>query len=412
VSLESDATVAVVGAGLAGLRATETLRAAGHVGRIVLVGAEAHPPYDRPPLSKQLLAGAWGLDRVVLRNADKLGELGAELLLGQRVAGLDLDASELALEDGSVVAFDGLVVASGAQPRLLPGTESLAGVHTLRTLDDCLALAEATASPETRLVVIGAGFIGAEVAATCHSRGLSVTVLEALAVPLARVLGEEMGAACGALHRAHGVELRTGTAVAGLRSEPADRAGGGRKVSAVELIDGTVVQADVVLVGIGVEPSTAWLAGSGLELRDGVVAGPTLHAAERVVVAGDVARWHDDGIGADRRIEHWTNAAEGGVHAARSLLAGLRRAEPYRPVPYFWSDQYEVKIQVLGSPSPEDDVAVVDGSVDDGRFVAVYGRRGQLTAALGFGRPRQLMGFRALLEGGASFDEARALLSA
>ena len=186
------------------------------------------------------------------------------------------------------------------------------------------------------------------------------------------------------------------------------RGGPAGAVDGVELVDGAVLDADVVVIGIGVVPTTGWLEGSGLEISDGVVADATLHAADDVVVAGDVARWFDEGLGAHTRIEHWTNAAEQGVAAARSLLAGRAAASPYVPVPYFWSDQYDVKIQVIGYPGPDDDVVVVDGSVREGRFVALYGRGGKLSAALGFSRPRQLMGYRPLLEAGASFDDALA----
>jgi 3-phenylpropionate/trans-cinnamate dioxygenase ferredoxin reductase subunit len=409
VSLETQATVVVVGGGLAGLRAAETLRAGGHGGPVVLAGAEAHPPYDRPPLSKQFLAGTWGLDRVVLRGHEKLAALGLELRPGHRAVWLDVAGHEVGFDDGSVVPFDGLVVATGAEPRTMSGAEGVAGVHVLRTLDDCLSLAAAGADPAARLVVIGAGFIGSEVAATFHGQGRRVTVVEALPIPLARVLGDEMGEACACLHREHGVDLRTGVAVAGLRTElEAAR----KRVTGVELVDGTVIPAEVVLVAIGVRPATGWLRSSGLEVRDGVVADATLHAADGVVVAGDTARWWDEDHGVERRVEHWTNAAEQGMHAARSLMAGRRAADAYRPVPYFWSDQYDVKIQMIGIPDPADPVEVVEGSVESGRFVAIYEHDGRLSAALAFGRPRQLMRFRPLLEHQARFEEARSLLSA
>ena len=403
--LDPQATVAIVGASLAGLRAAESLRAEGHSGPIVMVGAEPHVPYDRPPLSKQLLAGTWGIERVVLRPPEKLSALSLDLRLGRRATALDVSAGALELDDDTTVRFDGLVIATGSTPRPLPDTEELANVHTLRTLEDCQALSDATSTPGTRLVVVGAGFIGAEVAATCSGRGAAVTVIEALTVPLARVLGEEMGAACAALHRGHGVDLRLGTGVARLLAEGE---GSQRRAVAVELSDATVVPADVVVVGIGVTPATGWLDGSGLEVSDGVVADATLHAAPSVVVAGDVARWHDESLGTDLRIEHWTNAAEQGAHAARSLLAGRQGAFAYRAVPYFWSDQYDMKIQVLGHPHPDDEVTVVDGSLDAGRFVALYGHGGRLGAVLGFGRPRQLMGYRSLLEDGASYGAALA----
>jgi len=405
MALERSGTVAVIGASLAGLRAAEGLRAEGHTGTIVVVGAESHPPYDRPPLSKQFLAGTWGLERIVLRPPDKLAALDLDLRLGRVAVALDVEGRVVELDDGTAVAFDGAVLATGAQPRRLPHSGGVAGVHTLRTLEDALALGAEAAVEGARVVVVGAGFIGSEVAATCAGRGARVTVVEALEVPLARVLGPAMGQACAALHADHGVTLHTGVGVAGL--EVAETGTGGR-VTGVRLADGRLLDADVVVVGIGVTPTTGWLEGSGLELADGVVAGPTLHVAPHVVVAGDVARWFDRSLDALVRIEHWTNAAEQGAVAARNLLAGADAAEAYVPVPYVWSDQYDVKIQMIGHPGPDDDVEVVDGAVADRRFVALYGRAGKLTAALGFSRPRQLMGYRPLLEKGASFDEALA----
>ncbi|HUI03996.1 MAG TPA: FAD/NAD(P)-binding oxidoreductase [Acidimicrobiales bacterium] len=402
MTLDAGSTVVIVGGSLAGLRAAETLRAEGHGGTITLIGAEPHVPYDRPPLSKQFLAGSWGLERVVLRPPEKLAALGLDLRLGHRAERLDLDGRTLELDDGALVGFDGLVLATGAQPRPLPGAPALSGVHVLRTLEDSIALG-AVIGEAVRVVVVGAGFIGSEVAATCRARGAHVTVVEALPQPLARVLGEEMGAACGALHSANGVELRTGVGVAGLVA-----GANGGAVGGVALDDGTVLDADVVVVGIGVVPTTAWLEGSGLELADGVVADATLHAAEGVVVAGDVARWFDQGEGALVRIEHWTNAAEQGAVAARSLRAGRAGAAPYVPVPYFWSDQYDTKIQVIGHPRPDAEVVVVEGTPSSGRFVALYGHDGKLVAALGFGRPRQLMAYRPLLEARAGFGEALA----
>jgi len=396
-------TIVVVGASLAGLRAAETLRAEGYDGTIVLVGAEPHLPYDRPPLSKQFLAGTWGLDRVLLRPSEKITALGLDLRLGHSARGLDIEGHTVELDDGSTVGFDGLVLATGAHPRALPGALRLSGVHTLRTLEDCLALGSAVRREGARVVVVGAGFIGSEVAATCRGIGTRVTVVEALPEPLSRVLGSEMGAVCGALHVDHDVELLTGVGVSALHP-----AADGVSVDGVVLDDGRVLDCDVVVIGIGVVPTTGWLEGSGLELADGVVADATLHVADDVVVAGDTARWFDQGVGAHIRIEHWTNAAEQGVAAARSLLAGRPHASAYVPVPYFWSDQYDVKIQVIGHPHPDDDIVVVDGSVPERRFVALYGRAGRFTAALGFSRPRQLMGYRPFLESGASFDDALA----
>jgi len=402
-------TIVVVGASLAGLRAAETLRADGYDGRIVLIGAESHQPYDRPPLSKQLLAGTWGLDRVRLRDPDKIDALGLDLRLGHTAVALDVEGHRLEIDDGDRIAFDGAVVATGAHPRRLPGTAHISGVHTLRTLEDCLSLGAAIGGEETKLVVVGAGFIGSEVAATCRGLGAHVTVVEALPVPLARVLGDQLGAACAALHTAHGVDVRAGIGVSRLVTEESVD---GERVTGVALVDGSVIPADVVVVGIGVTPTTDWLAGSGLDVDDGVRADATLHAADDVVVAGDLTRWFDEGLGAEIRIEHWTNAAEQGVAAARSLVAGRGVTPAFSPVPYFWSDQYDTKIQVIGYPRPDDEVIVVDGSLEERRFVALYGRRGRLSAAVGFSRPRQLMGFRPLVEVRASLDEARAHLQA
>jgi 3-phenylpropionate/trans-cinnamate dioxygenase ferredoxin reductase subunit len=398
--LDANSSVVIVGASLAGTRAAETLRAEGHSGSVTVLGAERHPPYDRPPLSKQFLAGTWGLDRVLLRSPDKLGALGLELRLGRSAVALDVAGHAVEVDDGSRLHFDGLVVATGAHPRRLPGAPSLEGVHTLRTLEDSLAIGRSAATEGARVVVVGAGFIGSEVAATCRMRGADVTIVEALPAPLAGVLGLDVGAACAALHAQHGVRVVAGVGVSRLAGDAESH------VTGVVLDDGTVLDADAVVVGIGVRPTTRWLEDSGLELFDGVVADATLFAADDVVVAGDVARWFAEDVGAHVRIEHWTNAAEQGVVAARNLLVGRGAALPYVPVPYFWSDQYDVKIQMIGHPDPNDDVEVVDGSFAEGRFVALYGRAGRLRAAVGFNRPRQLMRYRPLLESGASFAEA------
>ncbi len=395
-------SVAIVGASLAGMRAAAALRDEGYSGGIVVVGDEHHQPYDRPPLSKQFLAGKWDESRISLVPPGKVEELGLELRLGRKAVALDVSGHEIELDDGTRLGFDKAVVATGSHPRNLPGVEPSDTVVTLRTLDDSRHLASVIGA-DTRLVVVGGGFIGSEVAATAKSLGATVTVLEALAVPLARVLGEQVGRAAASLHEAHDVRVRTGTGVKGIT-----QTGTGPVVG---LDDGSTLDADLVVVGIGIVPTTSWLEGSGLEIDNGVVVDSTLHATEDVLAAGDVARWHDLASGRTVRAEHWTNAAEQGAAAARSLLAGRSSAEPFLTIPYIWSDQYDVKIQVLGDPGPDDDVKVVDGSFEEGRFVAVYGRSGKLTAAVGFGRPRQLMGFRPLLSDGATFDRALSLLA-
>lgn len=395
-------TVAVVGASLAGLWACEALRRHGFGGRIMLIGDETHLPYDRPPLSKQYLAGEWDEARVRLRPRERIDELGLDLRLGVRADGLDIAGRYVALEDGTGVAFDALVVATGATPRRWPGPVP-AGVTTLRTIEDAKALRARLATPGLRLVVVGGGFLGLEAAATARSSGADVTVVESLATPLGRVVGPLVGGAVRALHERHGVQVLTGAGVAGFV--------GGERVEAVRLDGGALVPADAVLVAIGVDPAVAWLDGSGIVLDDGVVCDATLQAAPGVVAAGDVARFPHPLAEASVRLEHWTNAAEQGSHVATTLLAAPGRAEPFAPVPYFWSDQYDAKIQAIGLPGPDDDVVVVDGSIASGRFVACFGREARLVAALGFGRPRQLTAFRPLLQRGASLAEGVALLA-
>ena len=391
-------SVTIVGASLAGLNAAEALRREGFDGPVTLIGAEPHPPYDRPPLSKQVLAGDWEPDRAALTDSEELAEDSIDARLGVRATALDLAARELTLHTGETVAFDGLVIATGARCRTLAGTEGLDGVHVLRSLDDCLALrADFDATPQ-RVVVVGAGFIGAEVAATARERGLDVTLVEALATPLGRVLGDEMGQVCAEVHRDHGVDLRTGVGVSAVS--------GGDRVQQVTLSDGSTVDADVVVVGIGVIPNTEWLDGSGLTVDDGVVCDATCQAADQVTAAGDVARWPNELFGETMRVEHWDNAAQQGAHAARRLLdAGVG---PFTPVPWFWSDQYDRKIQLAGRVRADDEVRVVTGSVQERRFAAIYGRSGRITGVLGFNRPRHVMRYRALIEQRASFDEALA----
>jgi 3-phenylpropionate/trans-cinnamate dioxygenase ferredoxin reductase subunit len=408
--LDADSTVVVVGASLAGWRAVETLRAEGFRGQLTLVGEELHLPYDRPPLSKQVLAGTWPPEKAVLADTKRTDELRVREVLGRRAVRLDADGRKVELDDGSVLQADAVVLATGAAPRRLPDTESLTprdGLFTLRTLDDSVALrAAVTAREGTRVVVVGAGFIGAEVASTCAGMGCRVTVLELLDIPLSNVLGPVIGAHCASLHGQHGVDLRTGVTVAGVRK--GDGWDGGPLM--VELAGGETFAADVVVVGIGVTPSVGWLAGSGLTLENGVVCDDRLFAADGIVAAGDLARWawrHDGGEELIR-IEHWTIAAEAGVAAARSLLAGRADAASFTPVPYFWSDQFGVRFQVLGSPGGDDEVALVDGSLEEGKFVALFGRAGRLRAAMAIGRPRQLMGFRTLLQNGCGWDEALA----
>jgi NADPH-dependent 2,4-dienoyl-CoA reductase/sulfur reductase-like enzyme len=390
-------TIAIVGASLAGLRAAEALRREGHAGAVVLIGAEPHLPYDRPPLSKDFLAGEQEAEQLGLRK-QPYDELELDLRLGTTAVSLDVEARVLELDSGDRLPFDGLVVATGAAPRRLPDQPDLDGLFVLRTLADAQAIRDGLeAGP--RVVVIGAGFIGSEVAATCRARGLDVTVLEALPVPMVRGLGEVIGAVCGKLHRDHGVDLRTGVTVAGFE--------GDGRVERVRFADGSALDADLVVVGVGVAPATGWLESSSLTLDNGVVCDETCLAAPGIVAAGDVARWPNPRFGGrSMRLEHWTNATEQGVHAAQRLLVDDAGAQPFAPVPFVWSDQYDVKIQTVGAIQGDDEVVVAHGSLEERRFVALFGREGRLVGALGFSRPRLVMQYRGLLANGASFDDA------
>lgn len=396
--------VVVVGASLAGLRACETLRTQGFAGPITLIGAESHLPYDRPPLSKKVLAGDWTPEQIALRKPEALAELRLDLRLGVRATGLDTAARSVALADGSGVGYDGLILATGAAPRPLPGAPELDGVFVLRTLEESLALRDRLGEREPRVVVIGAGFIGLEVAATARTRGLDVTVLEGAPAPLIRGLGAEMGAKVAELHARHGVPVRCGVQVAGL--EHHDGA-----VTGVRLADGDMVPAEVVVVGIGVVPSIGWLEGSGLELGDGIVCDETLWTgAPGVFAAGDCVRWPNRLFGETARIEHWTNAAEQGAAAAKNLLATAagEPAVPYAPVPFFWSDLFDRRMQFLGRSAPGDEVRVVHELPEEGKFVALYGRDGKLHGVLGVSLPKLVMAYRSLLADGVSWDDALA----
>lgn len=375
-------TVAVVGASLAGLRSVEELRGQGFDGRIVVIGEEVYAPYDRPPLSKAFLAGTLPAEDLSLSDED----FGAEWHLGVRAERIDPSSGSIHLSSGEVLRTDGVVIATGGRPRTLPGTEALAGVHTLRTIDDALAL-QADLRPAARVVVVGAGWIGSEVASTCRSLGHDVTVVEAAPVPMERALGPVLGALCAELHADHGVDLRLGIGVESF-------AHNGTRVTGVVLRDGSHLPADVVVAGIGMAPATDWLHGSGLGVDNGVLCDTgCVTAIPSVVAVGDVARYRTPS-GSHVRHEHWTNASEQPVVAVRNLLAGTT-LETFRPSGYVWSDQYGVRLQLAGDTSGADEIAVIDGSPDDRKFVAEFRRAGLAIGVLAmnnaklFGRLRR-----------------------
>ncbi|AZQ33254.1 FAD-dependent oxidoreductase [Streptomyces cyaneochromogenes] len=385
-------TVAVVGASLAGLSAARSLRKQGYEGRLVVIGDELHRPYDRPPLSKEFLSGTLGEAELALETDDE--DLRAEWLLGVRATGLDHARRAVRLDDGREVSADGVVIATGAAARTLPGSEGLAGVHTLRTLDDARALRDELARGG-RLVVIGGGFIGAEVASTAYALGLDVTVVEAAPTPLAGPLGETMGAIVSALHADHGVRLECGVGVKGLSGE--------NRVDAVLLEDGRGIPADIVVVGVGARPNVEWLEGSGIALDNGVKCGADGRTSLAGVVAvGDCANWYDPRAGFHRRVEHWTGARERPDAAVAALLAG-GAVEPGVPrPPYFWSDQYGVKIQFAGHAAGADSVTIEAGAADDRDVLAVYRRAGNPVAVLGMNQPRLFTRWRKQLAATAS----------
>jgi NADPH-dependent 2,4-dienoyl-CoA reductase/sulfur reductase-like enzyme len=398
-------TVLIVGASLAGLTAAATLRAAGRDDELIVVDPSPQVPADRPPLSKQVLAGEWEPEQAQHRSAAKLPELALDLRLGTAATSLDVATRTVELSDGSSVAADGIVLAMGAAARHLPGGQPR-GVHVLRTLEDCLALrADLDAGP-SRVAVIGAGFIGAEVAATCRGRGLEVTMIEAGPTPLGRVLPAAIGGFITDLHRDHGVDVRLGVGVDGLE---VDGTGESARVRGVRMADGTVVDAEVVVVGIGVIPNTGWLEGSGLTLDNGVSCDETCLAAPGIVAAGDVASWPNPRYDEVMRVEQWENAIEQGEYAAQRLLAELGRGAvpaPFAPVPWFWSDQYDRKLQMAGRPSATDEIVIPEGSVEERRFVAMFRRGDRCTAVLGVSRPRHVMQVRMKLMDSLDWDAA------
>jgi NADPH-dependent 2,4-dienoyl-CoA reductase/sulfur reductase-like enzyme len=371
-------TVAVVGASLAGLSAARSLRKRGYDGRLVVIGEELHRPYDRPPLSKEFLAGAIGEADLALESDDE--DLDAQWVLGSRATGLDGSRRSIGLADGREIRADGVVVATGAAARRLPGASGLAGVHVLRTLDDARVLRDELAVGG-RLVVIGGGFVGAEVASTAYGLGLDVTVVEAAPTPLAGPLGETMGGVVSALHADHGVRLLCGVGVKGLSGE--------RRVEGVLLEDGRGIPADTVVVGVGARPCVDWLAGSGVALDDGVTCGADGRTSlPGVVAVGDCAAWYDPHVGRHRRVEHWTGALERPDTAVATLLSsGAAEIVAPRP-PYFWSDQYGVKIQFVGHAAGADSVTVEEGTTGDRSFLAVYRRAGRPVAVLGMNQQR------------------------
>jgi 3-phenylpropionate/trans-cinnamate dioxygenase ferredoxin reductase subunit len=370
------------------LSVAETLRRDGFDGCLTLVGDEESLPYDRPPLSKEFLAGTWTEDKLALRDSAKISALKLDLRLGVRAEAVDASNHSVALDDGSQVNYDDLVIATGVRPRRLPGTDGIGGVHVLRTLDDARRLRSDLAD-NPRLVIVGAGFLGAEVASIARAAGATVTLVSDVEAPLSDVLGTEVGRLLVAVHAEHGVRIHTGVKVIGIENEDG-------RATGVQLADGTTLDADVVLVAIGSIPNTEWLAGSGIPVGNGVLCDEFCRVAPGVWAAGDVSSWHHVGIGERVRVEHRTNAAEQGVAVARNILAGANPA-PFVPVPYIWSDQYDLKLQIYGLPRGADSFTVTDGSLAERKLVGIYGKSGRARAAVGINMIRPLRNARSLV---------------
>lgn len=396
--------IVVVGASLAGLRAVETLRTEGFAGSIALVGAEPHRPYNRPPLSKQILDGEWSVEQLHFRDDRIEDVLDLDLYLGRRASDLDTAARVVILDDGTALPYDAMIIATGSHPRTLPGSEHLQGVHTLRTIEDAIAVRDALDS-NARVAVVGGGFVGAEVAAAARRRNLDVTLIECQDLPLEHILGRDMAQVCAELHTDHGTRLLLGVSVLGVA--------GTDRVERLHLSDGTAVEADLVVVGVGAIPATEWLEKSGLEIDNGVLCDTTCAASvPGVYAAGDVARWSNPMFDGElMRVEHWTHASDQGAAAARALLAGPDTAVPFSSLPYFWSDQYSTRIQFAGRAGRDSEPRVVHGSVEDRRFITLYRRDERVAGVLAFGSPRLFMKYRQLIAQKVRWEDALSELS-
>lgn len=397
--------IVVVGGSTGAVRSVQALRRAGYAGELVLVSDEHHLPYDRPPLSKEMLAAEAG-EPVPLLTPAEVGDLDLTLRLGTRATALDPGARVVTVEGAQgpeELGYDRLVIATGGAARRLPGTDGIAGVHVIRCLEDAAAVRAAMGAGR-RAVVVGAGFIGAEFAAAARARRMQVTVVEAQDVPLAHLLGPEVGAEVASVHADHGATLLTGRTVAEVRVREG-------RATGVLLDDGQELPADVVVVGIGAVPAVSWLAGSGLPVADGVDCDADLQVIgfPGIYAVGDVARWPHPACPEPVRIEHWTTAGDHAQTMAAHVMEGRR---PAAALPYVWSDQYGHRIQIIGRPS-SGHAAVVRGRMATGDLVALYADgEGRLVGALVVDDPRLLARLRkAVAAGTTAVDAEQALFS-
>lgn len=399
-------TVVVVGGSTGAVRSVQALRRAGFDGQLVLVSDEPHLPYDRPPLSKEMLAAHAGDEPIPLLTRSEVAALDLTLRLGFRAVALDPGGQALTVERAGAteqIEYDALVIATGVDARRLPGTEQIAGVHVIRTLEDAHAV-QAGMGAGRRAVVVGAGFIGAEFASAASARSMSVAVVEAQPAPLAHVLGAEVGVEIASVHAAHGAELHVGRTVSEVLTES------GRAVG-VRLDDGTELPADMVVVGIGAVPATDWLHGSGLPVDDGIECDEDLQVRgfPGVYAVGDVARWPHPAYEQPIRVEHWTNAGDHAQVVAAHLTG---RPRPAAPLPYVWSDQYGHRIQIIGRPA-EGSASAFHGSMATGDLVALYAAPdGRLVGAVVVDDPRLLMKLRKAMTAGSTVTEVEQSLLA
>jgi 3-phenylpropionate/trans-cinnamate dioxygenase ferredoxin reductase subunit len=394
--MASSSTLLIIGGGLAGAKAAEGAREAGFEGRIVLVGEEARDPYERPPLSKDILRAEKEPDSSRVHESGYYGEHSIELVTGDPVASLDAGAKRAVLRSGESIAFDTAVIATGASPRVLrvPGAD-LSGVHYLRTVEDSVGL-QGAIKGASRVAVIGAGWIGSEVAASARQMGAEVVLIEELASPLQRVLGSEVGGMFAQLHSDHGVAMRFGLGVEKLQ--------GGSSVEQVVLSDGRVEAADVVVAGIGVTPRIELAEAAGLALDNGVVVNDLLEtSAPGVYAAGDIANAFHPHYQRNLRIEHWANALNQGSAAGANASGD---PTPYTRLPYFFSDQYDLGLEYLGYATG-DDAVVIRGDLGKREFIAFYHRDGVVNAAMNVNVWDVVEDLRAIITAGKAIDPAR-----
>jgi len=392
----------IVGASLAGLRAAQAARSAGHEGGIVMIGQEPHLPYTRPPLSKEILQGTQEIEDATLQ----VGELDVEWRLGVPAGGLDRERRRVRLEDRSEAPYDRLIVATGCRARGWegPGSE-LEGVHTLRDLEDAVTLRKGL-STAGRLLIVGAGFIGCEVAASARALGVEVTLVDIAAHPLLP-FGPQLGERWTRMHRERGVDLRLGVGIASLR-------GHGGRVEHAELTDGTTIATGCVLLALGSALNAEWLAGSGLELNPAIVCDATLTSVSDpdILAAGDIAAVPVAlADGTPLRVEHWTTAAEHGQLAGRNALLEPADRAPHVTPPYFWSDQYGSKIQALGCPALAERIEMLEQSPEDDRFVAACVAGERMIGIVGMNAARRLPWYRKQLTEARPLEQVRLALA-